>query len=67
MTIQWTCIKRKKPPIGVPVQCRLQHWHTNGIKMYEMIRVDADDHNWVTADDYSELDLNWNVISWRES
>lgn len=67
MTEDWISIKEKEPPINVPVKCKLQHWFTGSVLEYEMVRVDGEDHNWVTADDSSELDFNWNVIEWLET
>ncbi|MCG9576102.1 hypothetical protein L1D14_07595 [Vibrio tubiashii] len=75
MASKWVSIKYKnglldcgkEPPLEVPVKCKLQHWFTNNIQEHEMIRVEASDHNWVSADDRSELDYNWNVIEWLET
>lgn len=75
MASKWISIKYKnglldcgiEPPLEVPVKCKLQHWFTNNIQEHEMIRVAASDHNWITADDRSELDYNWNVIEWLET
>ncbi len=63
----WIKTKEKKPPFGKVVKCKIQHWYTMGLQEHEMIRVNADDHEWVTADDNSELDFNWNVIEWQDT
>lgn len=57
----------KEPPFEVPVKCKLQHWFTKGVEEHELIRVEASDHEWVTADDRTEIDFNWNVIGWLEA
>ncbi|MDA0152366.1 hypothetical protein OH460_08630 [Vibrio sp. Makdt] len=67
MAYEWKSIKDKEPPSDVPVMCKLQHWFTEGVQEYEMIRVESSDHSWITADDRSELDFNWNVIEWLET
>ena len=36
-------------------------------KVVKLIHVDADDHDWVTADDRSELSFNWDVVGWMRS
>ncbi|CAH6936829.1 conserved hypothetical protein [Vibrio chagasii] len=65
MTEKWITIKDKEPPFDMPVMCKLQHWNTKGTQLHEMIRVDAEDHSWVTADDKSELSFDWDVIEWK--
>lgn len=55
----------KLPPLETTVLCRIRHWNTRTVQKVDLIRVDADDHSWVTADDRSELSHDWDVISWK--
>ncbi len=66
MSEVWVSVKDKEPPFNTVIKCKLQHWNTKGIQEYDMIRVKEDDHEWVTADDHSELDYNWNVVEWLD-
>jgi hypothetical protein len=54
------------PDFAVTVQCKVQHWHTKGIREVSLVRVPEDDCNWRTADDGSELSHDWSVVAWRK-
>ena len=62
----WINVKDELPPFNKKTLCRLEHWHTLGIKEYELKRVDESDCMWRTADDDSEIDYNWTVIKWKK-
>ncbi len=51
---------------GTVVVAIIQHFHTQGKRVVELIRVDEDDCDWRTADDNSELAHEWNVVAWRD-
>jgi len=53
------------PEVGKVVNAVLEHWYTKGRVGAELVHVDEDDCDWRTADDNSELDLNWNVVEWE--
>jgi len=55
----------KLPPFKVTVEAVLQHWHTKGYRIVDLVWLDDAGADWFTADDGSELSGDWNVISWR--
>lgn len=66
MTSEWKLPKEEMPPYETVVLCQVEHFHSKNIQEHELIHVNKDDHDWVTADDRSELDeWSWTVVGWR--
>lgn len=67
MCADWTSVETfGVPPVGKPVVCLVQHFHTKSLKEVELIRVDETDQTWRTSDDNSELSYDWTVTHYRE-
>jgi hypothetical protein len=50
------------PSDGLPVLAIIQHWYTKGCRYVMVKHVTTDDHDWVIADDDSELSRDWDVV-----
>ena len=60
----WVNAKKKSPPTGSVVLCRLAHFKGKLTQETLMKKVDEDDCDWRTADDNSELNYDWHVSHW---
>lgn len=62
----WIPIADSLPPIDIPVLV-VMRWFTKVEFIYAVLKYkdDEDDHNWVTADDETEISSSLFVIAWQ--
>ena len=53
------------PLVGEVVEAKIQHYFTKTEYIVDLVHVDESDCTWRTADDYSELEFEWQVIGWN--
>lgn len=46
--------------------CKIRHYKGERTQEIEMLYSPSSDNTWLTADDESELNFDWNVESWKE-
>ena len=61
---RWIPVSERLPETDELAICVIKHFHTQGIKVTALFKVDEDDTLWRTTDDNSELAGEWNVTHW---
>lgn len=61
----WVDVRKRLPKVNVAVLCKLRHFKKNEYQEALLKKVNEGDCDWRTADDNSEINYDWNVVSWK--